>query len=201
MTKLFETDWLIEDVEHLYVYFTLHAAEDVLGCKFDEYDDSQIERLKTNIIENDGPKWITLDEVEFEHHTHIVTGGIRFPGPVAFQIKSAVWLEHLLDKILTRADRRAGFTGADFSATTWMLGPKEWFIQDDENGHHAVFERLGEDDIHAGKEPEIRIIPNSDLLTWLTRGGQVSELIDWSCVTCGLDSDQTCECNTENTDI
>ena len=175
--KLWETDWLYEDEEHFYVYFTLHAAEDVLGCQFDEEDEDQIKALRSNIVATDGPKWIEFDEVEFEHHTNINVGGVRFPGPVAFQIKSAIWVEHELNRVLARANRNAGFTGADFSATTWMLGVGEWFIQDDEDGYHVVFERLGEDDIHIGVEPPHHCFTNPEIIDWISRGGQVEELI------------------------
>ena len=176
--KQWETDWLYEDEKHFYVYFTLHAAEEILGCQFDEEDEDQIEELKANIIETDGPKWIQFNDVEFEHHFDINVDGVRFPGPVAFQINSAIWVEHRLNKILTKCDHRSGFTGADFSATTWMLGIGDWFIQDDEDGYHVVFERLGEDDIHLDVEPPHRKFRNPAIIDWIERGANVSELIN-----------------------
>jgi len=209
MEKLFETDWLSEDSENLYCYFTVHAAEDLIGGLFDEDNKEHVEILKAHIAEFNGPAWVNekavSEALEVEHVEKLSMGGVWFPGPVVFRINSAAWLEHLLDKILSQADHRTGYTGADFGgSTTWILGD-EWYLQDDENGHHAVFQRAEEpgDPIE-----EIRIIPNPDLLTWLARNGQVEELKhgpnseNWTCLTCGVNHNEVCcECGTEGQDI
>ena len=43
MNKLYETDWLEEDNEHLHCYFTVHAAEDLIGGLFDEDNKEHVE--------------------------------------------------------------------------------------------------------------------------------------------------------------